>query len=73
MYTWSIILFSIGIISLILNSYLFFQDYKWSLSKKLKQKIKILFFSVNWLVLMSGLASIILGVVSIFLISNQLS
>ena len=71
MYTWSIILFSIGIISLILNSYLFFQDYKWSLSKKLKRKI--LFFSANWLVIISSLASIILGVVSIFLISNQLS
>ena len=71
MYTWSIILFSIGIISSILNSYLFLQDYKWSLSKKLKRKI--LFFSVNWLVMISSLASIILGVVSIFLINNQLS
>lgn len=71
MYTWSIILFSVGIISLILNSYLFFQDYKWSLSKNLKRKI--LFFSANCLVMISSLASIILGVVSIFLISNQLS
>ncbi|EGO2801368.1 MULTISPECIES: hypothetical protein [Enterococcus] len=69
MYTPAICLLVTGMILLILNSYLFFRDYKEQLSYP-PQKKKNLY--LNGVVLLETMGVIVLGVVYLFMINNQL-
>ncbi|HAP3574441.1 TPA: hypothetical protein IUD81_002679 [Enterococcus faecalis] len=69
MYNLPICLLVVGIVLLVLNSLLFFNDYKATLMKTLKKSR----LYVNGVVLLSSVGVIILSVVYIFMINNQLN
>ncbi|MBC9722694.1 MAG: hypothetical protein H9W82_15855 [Lactobacillus sp.] len=69
MYLLAICLLGIGILLLVLNILLFFNDYKETI--KVSSKKKKLY--VNGIVLLSSLGVVILSTVYIFMINSQLS
>lgn len=68
MYSLPICLLIVGIILLVLNSLLFFSDYKATLTKSIKKSQ----LYVNGIVLLSSVGVIVLSIVYIFMINSQL-
>ena len=69
MYSLPICLLVVGILLLIVNSLLFFNDYKATLTNSMKKSR----LYVNGIVLLSSVGVIVLSTVYIFMINNQLS
>ncbi|MBO1106623.1 hypothetical protein FQT01_15240 [Enterococcus faecalis] len=69
MYSLPICLLVVGILLLVLNSLLFFNDYKATLTNSLKKNR----LYVNGFVLLSSVGVIVLSTVYIFMINSQLN
>ncbi|MGL9915197.1 hypothetical protein IGI95_002668 [Enterococcus sp. DIV0784] len=69
MYNLPICLLVVGISLLVLNSLLFFNDYKTTFTKSIKKS----YLYVNGIMLISSVGVIVLSIVYIFMINSQLN